>query len=316
MPNIDEEPYSGIFTSLKHPFRRKIIRLLAEKPRSFSEILESLRVSNSYLTYHLENLGQLVSKMDDGRYALSVFGEAAFETMSMVEDIPRAKPAQPKDHLEVGLSKWSKRMQFLTSIYTLILVGAIILAGIYFANFTISSFNGPSWVEEANVPVQVQPNGTYTYRIAVAFKNGGNTWRVGVPEDGTNYFDFPPPYTMLTSWTTLRLWAIIEANESFSAWTTTYYPDGRNTTYIHEGIVGTELIPFQNAQAGTYRMDIKNIASQEMHAQIKLHIEREFFEKPYFNYGIAALIIASISVPLFAFKIFRWATEPLDYPSS
>ena len=51
-------------------------------------MIEALGVSNSFLTYHLENLGELVGKTEDGRYRLSSFGEAAIATMSKVEDIP------------------------------------------------------------------------------------------------------------------------------------------------------------------------------------------------------------------------------------
>lgn len=84
----DEEPYSTIFASLNHPVRRKILRMLSQKPMSFSEILEALGVSSSFLTYHVENLGELVSKTDGGKYRLSSFGEAAIATMTKVEDIP------------------------------------------------------------------------------------------------------------------------------------------------------------------------------------------------------------------------------------
>jgi DNA-binding transcriptional ArsR family regulator len=84
----DEEPYSTIFASLNHPVRRKILRMLSQKPMSFSEILEALGVSSSFLTYHVENLGELVSKTDGGKYRLSSFGEAAIATMTRVEDIP------------------------------------------------------------------------------------------------------------------------------------------------------------------------------------------------------------------------------------
>ena len=88
MSNNEEEPYSTIFASLKHPVRRKILRMLSKKPMSFSEMLEVLGVSNSFLTYHLENLGELVSKKEDGKYRLSSFGEDAMATMTRVEDIP------------------------------------------------------------------------------------------------------------------------------------------------------------------------------------------------------------------------------------
>ncbi|MGD0159108.1 MAG: helix-turn-helix domain-containing protein [Candidatus Bathyarchaeia archaeon] len=90
----DEEPYSTIFASLKHPIRRRILRMLSVKPMSFSEMLEVLGVSSSFLNYHIENLGELVGKTEDGKYKLSSFGEAAMATMMRVEDIPRAVPQQ------------------------------------------------------------------------------------------------------------------------------------------------------------------------------------------------------------------------------
>jgi len=39
--NMEEETYSLIFTSLKHPIRRRILRMLADKPLTYSEILET-----------------------------------------------------------------------------------------------------------------------------------------------------------------------------------------------------------------------------------------------------------------------------------
>jgi hypothetical protein len=90
----DEEPYSTIFASLKHPIRRTILRMLSKKPMSFSEMLGVLGVSSSFLTYHLENLGELVGKIDDNKYRLSSFGEAAIATMTKVEDIPTTAPQQ------------------------------------------------------------------------------------------------------------------------------------------------------------------------------------------------------------------------------
>jgi len=88
MPDSEEEIYSIMFSSLKHPARRKILRMLADRSMSFSEMLEALGVSSSHLTYHLENLGELVSKGDDGRYRLSTFGQASVSTMQIVEEAP------------------------------------------------------------------------------------------------------------------------------------------------------------------------------------------------------------------------------------
>lgn len=94
MPDSGEETYSTMFASLRHPARRKILRMLAEKPKTFSEILEELGISSSHLTYHLENLGELVSKIGEGKYRLSAFGEAAVLTMRGVEEVPATPPKQ------------------------------------------------------------------------------------------------------------------------------------------------------------------------------------------------------------------------------
>ena len=55
---------------------------------SFSQMLEELGVSSSHLTYHLENLGELVTKQDNGEYRLSTFGAASVDTMKIVEEAP------------------------------------------------------------------------------------------------------------------------------------------------------------------------------------------------------------------------------------
>ena len=67
----EDEIYSTMFSSLKHPVRRKILRMLGNKPMTFMQMVEELGVSTPHLTYHLENLGELVSKSDDGQYKLS-----------------------------------------------------------------------------------------------------------------------------------------------------------------------------------------------------------------------------------------------------
>jgi DNA-binding transcriptional ArsR family regulator len=124
MSESGEETYSTMFTSLKHPARRKILRMLAEKPKNFSRILEELGISSSHLTYHLENLGELVTKMDDGKYRLSTFGRAAVLTMKGVEETPDIKSRH-------GLSlsiKWQ-------SVFAVLMIGLIVLAGVSYTQY-------------------------------------------------------------------------------------------------------------------------------------------------------------------------------------
>jgi DNA-binding transcriptional ArsR family regulator len=124
LSNSEKEPYSIMFLSLSHPARRKILRMLSEKPRNFSTMLETLGISSSHLTYHLENLGELVTKLDDGRYKLSAFGEAAVLTMRGVEETPES--AQ-KRQFTLSL-KWK-------SVFAVLMIGVIILAAVSCAQY-------------------------------------------------------------------------------------------------------------------------------------------------------------------------------------
>jgi hypothetical protein len=89
----EEEIYSIMFTSLKHPVRRKILRMLADKPMTFMQMVETLSVSTSHLTYHLEALGELLSKSEE-LYYLSTFGQATVSAMRGVEEVPEVKVKQ------------------------------------------------------------------------------------------------------------------------------------------------------------------------------------------------------------------------------
>ncbi len=88
MAGTEEEIYSIMFTSLKHPVRRKILRMLALKPMTFTEMVDELSVSTSHLTYHLDSLGELIFRMENGRYKLSAFGLATVSAMKGVEEAP------------------------------------------------------------------------------------------------------------------------------------------------------------------------------------------------------------------------------------
>ncbi|MCW4017922.1 MAG: winged helix-turn-helix domain-containing protein [Candidatus Bathyarchaeota archaeon] len=119
MMSSEDEIYSTMFSSLKHPARRKILRMLSEKPLTFSQMLEALDISSSHLTYHLESLGELLSKTEDGKYRLSSFGEASVNTMKKVEEAPITR---------------SKRLSALPlrwkTLFAFLIVGMILLASL------------------------------------------------------------------------------------------------------------------------------------------------------------------------------------------
>jgi len=119
----EDEIYSIMFSSLKHPVRRKILRMLGNKPMTFMEMVEELGVSSPHLTYHLESLGDLVFKMENGNYKLSSFGLASVSAMKGVEDIHEAEPKR-----RLATSK------------TTILLGAMMVALIILSSFSVIQF--------------------------------------------------------------------------------------------------------------------------------------------------------------------------------
>jgi DNA-binding transcriptional ArsR family regulator len=123
----EDEIYSTMFSSLKHPVRRKILRMLANKPMTFMEMVDELGVSSSHLTYHLESLGELVSKLDSGQYKLSTFGVATVGAMKGVEDVRDAEPKRRQ-----VTSKWKTVSAVL--LIVVILISALSVVQYVFIN--------------------------------------------------------------------------------------------------------------------------------------------------------------------------------------
>lgn len=119
MSEHEEETYSVMFLSLKHPVRRKILRILSAKPCTFTEILQQINIESAHLSYHLESLGDLTTKVDEGKYALSEIGKAAVSVMKKVEE--------PEKHLPPRLARVSKRLKIARTFSLFLMVFGIIL---------------------------------------------------------------------------------------------------------------------------------------------------------------------------------------------
>ncbi len=115
----EDEIYSVMFASLKHPVRRKILRMLGGKPMTFMEMVEQLGVSTPHLTYHLESLSELVSKTENGHYKLSSFGQAAVTAMKGVEDVNEVEPKRNR----LVTPKWR-------TLSAVLLVSVLLLSGV------------------------------------------------------------------------------------------------------------------------------------------------------------------------------------------
>jgi hypothetical protein len=66
--------------------------MLGNKPMTFMEMVEELGVSSPNLTYHLESLGELISKRENDQYKLSSFGLATINAMKGIEEVHEAEP--------------------------------------------------------------------------------------------------------------------------------------------------------------------------------------------------------------------------------
>jgi hypothetical protein len=128
MSNSAEETYSTMFSSLRHPARRKILRMLSEKSLTFSQMLDELGIPGSHLTYHLENLGELVVKMEDGKYKLSSFGKASVSMMKGAEEVPNS---QAKKFSALPL-RWK-------SVFAVFIISIVLLASMSCVQY--NSFN-------------------------------------------------------------------------------------------------------------------------------------------------------------------------------
>ena len=149
----DEETYSVIFAALKHPVRRKILRMLSEDELTYTQMLTRLGVDTGHLNYHLESLGELLAKMDDGKYRLSESGKAALGLMSGVEDTDRE-----------GSEKLRRPRRRITRWGKFVPVVALIIAGIMLMNVSYIS-TGPDAssgsLDRRDTRI-VQPNATIT----------------------------------------------------------------------------------------------------------------------------------------------------------
>jgi DNA-binding transcriptional ArsR family regulator len=131
MTTSEEEIYSVMFSSLRHPARRKILRMLSDEKVTFSQMLQELAIPSSHLTYHLENLGELIVKDENGKYQLSSFGKAAVSMMKGAEEVPDTHAK----HFSALPLRWK-------TLYALFIIAIVLLASMSYYQFT--SFNNLS----------------------------------------------------------------------------------------------------------------------------------------------------------------------------
>ena len=91
--SFEEDTYNTIFKAMQHPIRRRILRMISEKPSTYTEIQRDLNIDNGLLNYHLDALSSLITKDTEEKYTLSDFGVATASLIKGVEEPNKAVKA-------------------------------------------------------------------------------------------------------------------------------------------------------------------------------------------------------------------------------
>ncbi len=173
---MEEETYSLIFRSLKHPIRRKILRMLVGKQLGFSEILGVLSIDSGHLSYHIENLGDLVRHSENGKYELSSIGIAAVDLMSGVEE---------HHYLPTSTSKLkTKNIRNIFLVVVLVFLATAVTLNIYYCN-SLQSSSKINRSGSSNVAIQFHLSIARATDIGYLLR----TYREGLRETELNEFN-------------------------------------------------------------------------------------------------------------------------------
>lgn len=173
----DADTYSVIFRALKHPIRRRILSLLADKPLTFSEMLRVLSVDSGHLSYHLEALTHLISKTEDGRYRLSAFGNAALGLFTDVEGTVSRKQATPIGRVLGSIQSISKKRLLAVILILGLLVTAGVSANHYFTTPRLLDVH-PAWsiqLGQGPVLADMTMDGKYLAVAEISPERGNST---------------------------------------------------------------------------------------------------------------------------------------------
>lgn len=125
MNEYREAVYTTMFNALRHDARRKILFLLSRGDRSFTDLYETLDISSSHLTYHLEALDGLIYKSHSA-YTLSSHGKTALDIMNRVES-PHSSSEDASKHLSMLYGERSLSKPLLG----LLLASLLLVTGLY-----------------------------------------------------------------------------------------------------------------------------------------------------------------------------------------
>lgn len=303
--NLEEETYSLILTSLKHPFRRKILRMLSDRPFSFSEILESLAIDSGHLNYHLKSLGDLVVHTQDGGYCLSTAGWAAVKLMGKVEEQEETAKTNKRN------GRTGKTAIVFSAIFAACLLVASIYALAYVAQGDLVLFIPPV---NSGFPKMINIKASDQYNYSISFNALDSATDVTFFSYGQNetVINVATPNNSITHWTkyysNTSLW-LASRETAQSVDVVLYDPNNRLVPQFRTDklLLGVRNVMqgFELSDFGTYRLQFKNLGDSDVLATFIPFVGYINYSKPLFNYGVLGLSILFL-YPILFFLSWKW----------
>jgi hypothetical protein len=267
--------------------------MLRDDELTFSQILEILSIDSGHLSYHLENLGDLITHSPDGKYRLSSFGMAAVRLMSGVEEHGAPKASRDKSRINSSFK-----------IFSIILAVVLLLVSVYSANLT-TNFDQPF----LDLPRTFASSSNQPFKFNLTLVYGNSESRISEP-NGFVIMTHEPANSM-SEWVRYLLLLDFEFNKTYSITVTVRDP----SNYVVNvgplqgdgGNFGVGLGAYMS-QNGTYQIEIENAQAGWLYGNVTLHVRYEVFQRPLFYYGLAGVITTSL-YPMVILLVWLWTKK-------
>ena len=272
----DEETYSLIFKSLRHPIRRRILRLLAGGQLTFSEILKSLSIDSGHLSYHLDELDVLIAKTGDGAYRLSGIGSAAIKLMEGVEEETTAGERYIRK-----IQPFRDAVFLSTTLLVLIMLPVVAYSLGYVAYGGGTGFNSN---------VSVPSDEAFSYEVTLLYGEIKSNYH----GDREARITVDPPVRGLTSWDQDTVYFILSPEGGSHIVARIVDSSG---AVIDEPSISADLggagytfqVPMN--QAGSSRIEVDTISSSTPSScSLQVGFRRDGLSRPFFLYGVASIL--------------------------
>ncbi len=258
--------------------------MLADGEHTFSEILKSLSIDSGHLSYHLDELGVLIMKTADGDYGLSSIGSAALKLMNGVEEETSAGERYVKN-----IQPLRDAVLVSTTLLTLILLPVIAYSLGYVA------YEGGT---QSRTNVSIPSEEAFSYKVTLLYGEvrSGYNWE---REQKTT---LDPPLKGLTSWEQDTVYFTLSPMGGSRIKARVFDSSGAVTEEAEistdPGAGGSSMtfqVPMN--QAGNSRIEVDTISSSTPSScSLQVGFRRERLARPYFFYGVASILVATVCV--------------------